>query len=155
MSGYGDDRRREHRSGETPGRRRSISPRDDRREGSGDRGGYGGSRGGRGGRGGRGDFGGSRGGGRGGARGGDYDVDRGSSDSLRSSLPDLPSVAAIPGTGRRFEPPGHIPQGTAGQKTMILVNHYEIQSLPMVKVYQYDVRYSFPREISTVLLIGQ
>ncbi|KAI9666996.1 MAG: hypothetical protein M1829_005603 [Trizodia sp. TS-e1964] len=139
MSGYGNDRDRfsRDRDGQGPGRNRSRSPhrdnrRDDRRD---DRmqtdSGYGNSsRGGRGGgRGGRGGF-----------------NDRGSGgDSFRSSLPDLPSEVPIPeGRGRIFPQPGFKPVGTVGQQTTIIVNHYEVQSLPIIKIYGYSFYMTVP-----------
>ena len=120
MSGYGDERRREARDyrGGYGGRRRSISPRDDRRGAF--------PSGGRGGRGGRGGLDSGRGGGSGGY-------------SFRSTLPDLPINVPIPSTGRKFEQKALGMRGTVGEPTSIIVNHYEVQSLPKVKVFQYDV----------------
>ena len=47
--------------------------------------------------------------------------------------------AEIPETGRSFTPPKVPVQGTIGRFTKVHVNHFAIQSLPVVKTYIYDV----------------
>ena len=158
MSGYGNSGgRSDDRSlGYRPGNRRSVSPRGERRDDpygrrdgrsdfSSSRGSYGGDRSGRGGSGGdrgRGGYGGGRGGrgGYGGGRGGRGD---GYQQTPRSTLPDLPLEVAVPGNGRKFELASSPTIGTIGELTKIIVNHYEIQSLPVVKTYTYDVSCSY------------
>ncbi|KAI9821210.1 MAG: hypothetical protein M1827_003944 [Pycnora praestabilis] len=150
MSGYGRSHPKDDRS--QGGRRRSVSPRRDRRgedpyghrdesrntRSSTGRQDYGGS--------GR-DSGFGRRGGR-----GDYRGDRGSqgsgstqsSGSFRSSLPNLPKAVDVPKGGRLFELKEPEMKGTAGSSTRINVNHYEIQSLPVQKTYQYNIRMRVP-----------
>ena len=55
---------------------------------------------------------------------------------LASSLPSLPSTVEIPkGKGHEFSgTPLKEPRGTLGKPIMVLVNHFPIQSLPVVKV---------------------
>ncbi|KAI9774689.1 MAG: hypothetical protein M1840_002938 [Geoglossum simile] len=156
MSSYGNDSGRNgNRSpGHRPGSRRSISPRDGRRDEpygrrdsrsninstydshGGERYGRGGASGDRG----RGRYNTGRGGGYSGGRGG-----RGGHQPIpRSTLPDLPLEVAIPGNGHRFELESPPMVGTIGERTKIIVNHYEVQSLPVVKTYTYDIRMKVP-----------
>lgn len=137
MSGCGDDRRRDKRRGDfSGGRRRSVSPRDDRR-GQGDDRSY--SSRGSSSRGGRGGF--HERGGRGGDGGG-------SSHQFQSGLPDLPDSVEVPKNGGAFVQKEPKMEGTAGHRTRIIVNHYEIQSLPKVRILQYDVRSLSPKSES-------
>ncbi|KAI9714677.1 MAG: hypothetical protein M1812_006342 [Candelaria pacifica] len=144
MSSYGDDRRRgyDHRDDrgdyderDRSRRRRSVSPeRGPRRERSHRRDepprnprNSGGEEGGRGGRGGfRGRGGGS------------------SSITYHSSLPDLPAKAEVPSTGRLLPLKGAQIQGKSGLKTIVKVNHFEIQSLPIVKIFEYSIVLKVP-----------
>lgn len=133
MSGYGD---RHGSSGrDDHSRRRSISPRGDRRERRRDDRSYAGSQESRyGRRDTRDDGGGQRG--RYGGRGSD-----GSSTTYTTSSggPSLPSTVSVPPTGREFNTSAPPMKGSIGKPTRILVNHYEIQSLPTVKTYTYEV----------------
>ncbi|KAI9783515.1 MAG: hypothetical protein M1839_003685 [Geoglossum umbratile] len=132
-------------NGYRSGNRRSVSPRGDRRDDPyghresrsdfNSRGSYGGDRSSRGGSGGdrmRGGYGGGRGsrGGYGGSRGGRG----GYQQAPRSTLPDLPLEVAVPGNGRKFELASTPMVGTIGERTRIIVNHYEIQSLPIIRM---------------------
>src|SRR5579862_3692436 len=150
MSGYGNGSGRsgDRSPGHHQGNRRSVSPRDGRRDGPygrrdsrsvynsydshGEerygRGGAGGDRG-------RGRYNTGRGGGYSGGRGGRGNYEQ----TPRSTLPDLPSEVEIPGNGRRFQVEVAPMVGTIGEPTKIIVNHYEIQSLPVVRTYTYDV----------------
>ena len=128
MSGYGDPREYSGRD-DKGSKRRSISPRDDSR--------------------------GTRGGSRyssGSSRYGSRD-DRGYRDDRRSypsshtsfiesgtsrSI-NMPMEAQTPETGRNFAPSKVPVQGTIGRFTKVYVNHFAIQSLPVVKTYIYDV----------------
>jgi hypothetical protein len=70
----------------------------------------------------------------------------------------LPRDAEVPQNGRKFEQAGTPMKGTAGRRTKIIVNHYEVQSLPIIKTYTYDVsRYYIPTLLSlssNTLLLG-
>jgi hypothetical protein len=149
MSGYGDRRQggggRDYR--ERSPDRGDRPPYRERDDGYGGRGRDDGYRGGRGGgRGGRGDYGGGRGGGSYGSssRGGSpY------SSGLAELLRDLPETVPIPEKGARLDLPVRSQRGTAGRQIMISVNHFRIQSLPVVKVM-----FALPN-ISTLLTLGQ
>ncbi|MCJ1286708.1 hypothetical protein MMC26_006054 [Xylographa opegraphella] len=59
-------------------------------------------------------------------------------------LPELPSSVPIPKNGGvlRLETRDHC--GTVGSAITVAVNHFAIQSLPIVKVYQFEVRLMVP-----------
>lgn len=59
--------------------------------------------------------------------------------STEAKLPDLPVTVEIPKTGNALSAPRLQMQGKAGKSTRVLVNHFEIQSLPVVKTYLYHV----------------
>ncbi len=51
----------------------------------------------------------------------------------------LPMTVAVPNSGRAFTIPPLPVEGTDGRPTTVLVNHFELQSLPVVKSYIYNV----------------
>lgn len=113
-------------------RRRSISPRRDGPSNYRERdSGYRGSstrenfRSDRGGRGGRGESQGGRGG--------------HSGASTGPSLPDLPREVEVPASGRKLPEMGLTMVGRVGTTTKIIVNPFELPSLPTTKIYQYQV----------------
>ena len=137
MSGYQGDRNR-------PGYdRRERSPRrDDRRPDRREDRSYGGPR--QESRGSRGSFDSRRG-----SSQGDYSTrTSGTTMSTSERLPNLPTTVELPKSGARFKP--KIPElaphltGTAGHAYRLLVNHFTVQSLPVVKIYQYDIRMTVP-----------
>ncbi|MCJ1420408.1 hypothetical protein MMC32_006765 [Xylographa parallela] len=104
---------------------------------------------------GRGGYGSDRGYGRGDSRSssrGDFSNDRRGSrgDSTHHSsasaekLPDLPLSVPIPENGRELRLKTRDGCGTVGRALTIAVNHFVIQSLPIVKVYQFDIRMVVP-----------
>ncbi len=56
-----------------------------------------------------------------------------------SKYSDLPKDVEVPKSGKLFENPKAALQGKAGKLIRVLVNHFEIQSLPTVKTYAFDV----------------
>ena len=60
---------------------------------------------------------------------------------LASSLPSLPSTVEIPkGKGHKFSGmPLKEPRGKLGKPIMVLVNHFPVQSLPVVKVRAHQL----------------
>jgi hypothetical protein len=48
-------------------------------------------------------------------------------------------TVAVPNSGRAFTIPPLPVEGTDGRPTTVLVNHFELQSLPVVKSYIYNV----------------
>ena len=70
----------------------------------------------------------------------------GSSSSQGSSekLPELPLDVPVPKSGREINLKRAEPQGTAGTAIVVAINHYVIKSLPVIKIYQYDVRMHVP-----------
>lgn len=131
MSGYGD--RQGSAGGDDRSRRRSISPRGDRRDRGRDDRSFTGTQESRYGR--RGD---------GGSRGGRYSgrgSDGSSTYTSPSGVSSLPSIVSVPPTGREFNASTAPMKGSIGKPTRIMVNHYEIQSLPTVKTYTYEVSY--------------
>ena len=69
--------------------------------------------------------------------GGTYGSDRGNHPSAGSTgekLPDLPETVPIPKNGARLDLALRPIAGTAGRPVEVLVNHFEIQTLPVVKV---------------------
>lgn len=51
----------------------------------------------------------------------------------------FPTPVEIPSTGRKFIPPPIPIEGTMGRRTRVAVNHFMIQSLPVVKIFAYGV----------------
>ncbi|KAI9783161.1 MAG: hypothetical protein M1816_001483 [Peltula sp. TS41687] len=137
MSGYGD--RQGYSGRDDRSRRRSVSPRGDRRDPRRDDRSY---------TGGESRYSGRRDGrddsaqrGRYGGRGSDGGS---TSYATTSSGASLPSTVPVPSTGRQFNPLTPPMKGTIGKPTRILVNHYEIQSLPTVKTHTYEIRMRVP-----------
>ena len=133
MSGYGN--RQGYSGRDDRSRRRSISPRGDRRDRRRDDRSYAGpqeSRYDR--RDARDDGGDQRG-----RYGGRASDGSGTTYTGSSGFSSLPSTISVPPTGRQFNPSTAPMKGSIGKPTRILVNHYEIQSLPTVKTYTYEV----------------
>lgn len=64
---------------------------------------------------------------------------------LRSSLPNLPEKPSFPtGTGQIIPYPTILPHGSQGEKILLLANHYEILTLPIIKIYQYSLSFRIP-----------
>jgi hypothetical protein len=57
-----------------------------------------------------------------------------SSVSSGEHLPDLPEEVPIPKDGRRLDLPLRPAEGTVGRPLTLAVNHFAIQSLPIIKV---------------------
>lgn len=60
------------------------------------------------------------------------------------NLPDLPARVPVPNAGREFKTKTPMVQGTAGQECSLIVNHFRIQSLPIIKTFVYDLRFRIP-----------
>ena len=79
---------------------------------------------------------------------GDDREDRGglthSSSASSEKLPELPSTVPIPESGGELRLQARQARGTAGRTLTVAVNHFVIQSLPVIKIYQFDVRLVVP-----------
>ena len=87
-----------------------------------------------------------------------YGEDRGRSSGGREAitriqsgedLSDLPSNVPIPRKdgkilGGQLPQTPLLPKGTAGRPISVLVNHFAIASLPIIKIYQYEIRMAVP-----------
>ncbi|KAL9116593.1 MAG: hypothetical protein Q9187_006882, partial [Circinaria calcarea] len=67
-----------------------------------------------------------------------------SNTSNSERLPDLPAEIMIPSTGGKLKLGMPNPQGRLGQPVNLLVNHFALQSLPTIKIYQFDIRMTVP-----------
>ena len=65
--------------------------------------------------------------------------DSGTSRPSVPSLTALPSTVPVPKSGRALPASKIKMEGTAGRQTKVLVNHFELQSLPLLKIYFYNV----------------
>lgn len=61
-----------------------------------------------------------------------------------SSLTPLPSTVPVPKPGRALPASKIKMEGSAGRPTKVLVNHFELQSLPLVKIYFYNLQFNVP-----------
>ncbi|KAI9841958.1 MAG: hypothetical protein M1837_000278 [Sclerophora amabilis] len=69
---------------------------------------------------------------------------RSSGGPSSSHLPDLPKEIEIPKTGCQLPRFSQRVSGTIGTSTQITTNHYEVISMPVIKIYQYDIRMVVP-----------
>jgi len=67
-----------------------------------------------------------------------------SAEPSRPGLSELPTRVPIPAEGREVKMKGGPMQGSAGYSVLLSVNHFEIQSLPIIKIYQYDLHLRVP-----------
>ena len=66
------------------------------------------------------------------------------SSASSEKLPDLASSVSIPENGGALRLETCEGRGTVGRALTVAVNHFAIQSLPIVKVYQFDIRMVVP-----------
>ena len=65
-------------------------------------------------------------------------------EAAEEILPDLPNTIPVPESGRLLGLKQHGDRGTLGRPVKLIANHFVIQSLPVVKTFQYDIRFSVP-----------
>ena len=95
------------------------------------------------------DYGRDRGSTRGRGRGGGHPQAGSHGTSPDETLPALPSTVPIPTRdskllGGKLDLKPQYPKGTSGRPVNVLVNHFAISSLPVIKIYQYDIRMAVP-----------
>lgn len=57
---------------------------------------------------------------------------------------DLPEQIPIPSNGAALTLPPFVQRGRAGSIVQVQTNHFQIQSLPVVKVYMYKLKFLLP-----------